>query len=676
MENHPLATFEADAADHTRLTLELIDRIRPRRGSEPGSARRSLRAIIEALNQSPERRHAFRMGVITLLGSSRQVSFYSDTGIFPNTGFFTESFRRLAEIVLTDAPNPAVLRDLVSMIFHRADDAAWVREVGLETWHDLLVAMRFEEEPAGPEFLGPLRRTVAQMLEALRVISYRLSSLGLEEEVLRIDSSLEKFESPFLAQNVEMLKWIDAYDRWFADPSREKYDEKQLLVLLAQCEAVVDRVRSRASRSGTSFSLTFLLIRIGQNIDRCRMLTELLGTIQDGVGKPERDPQLLPRAAILATTLIRAECRKNDLGDYLRRMTRLMSLRITENAGRKGGHYITESRREYFELFRAGLGAGFIIAFMAILKILFSMVGFAPVNQILVYGLNYGLGFVIIHMMHYTVATKQPAMTANAIAAAIGEGRGSDRDMESLATIISRTVRSQLAAIAGNVLLVVPTAILIVAAFKACTGLPAFSPEKADHLLHDVHAWKSGSIVFAAFAGVCLFLSGLVAGFFDNYCAYNRIPVRIMHTRWLVSLIGPKRTHRLARYLEKESGALAGNFLFGMMLAGVWGVGFLFGLPLDIRHITFSAAFTAFAVAEQGFHTPPSVWIPAVIGVGLIGAINLGVSFGLALFVALRSRGAVLDWPKLVKALARHFRNNPGEFFLPPKAEPAQHAGR
>ena len=304
---------------------------------------------------------------------------------------------------------------------------------------------------------------------------------------------------------------------------------------------------------------------------------------------------------------------------------------------------------------------------MGLLKVLFSLCGLAPVNRIIAYGLNYGLGFVVIHMLHYTVATKQPAMTANAIAASLADGRGRKRDIEELAGLIVRTARSQFAAIAGNVLLVVPTSILIVLAVKGVTGVSPISAEKAAHMLEDVHLWKSGSVIYAAIAGVCLFLSGLVAGYFDNLCAYNRIPVRLTHAKWLNRLLTPSGVSSVAGYVERNLGALAGNFFFGLMLAGVWGAGFLFGLPLDIRHITFSAANTAFAVAQQGFSTPPGVWIPAVAGVALIGFINLAVSFSLALFVALRSRGVTLDLPRLLRVLSRRFLAGPAAFFMPPK---------
>ena len=35
--------------------------------------------------------------------------------------------------------------------------------------------------------------------------------------------------------------------------------------------------------------------------------------------------------------------------------------------------------------------------------------------------MNYALGFVLIYLLHFTIATKQPAMTAQTIAGAVSE---------------------------------------------------------------------------------------------------------------------------------------------------------------------------------------------------------------------------------------------------------------
>src|SRR5690554_8098711 len=65
-------------------------------------------------------------------------------------------------------------------------------------------------------------------------------------------------------------------------------------------------------------------------------------------------------------------------------------------------------------------------------------------------------------------------------------------------------------------------------------------------------------------------------------------------------------------------------------------VGYLLGLPLDIRHVAFSSANLGFASFSdfQGWGT----FLLGLLFVMMIGFVNLWVSFALALMVALRSR--------------------------------------
>lgn len=67
----------------------------------------------------------------------------------------------------------------------------------------------------------------------------------------------------------------------------------------------------------------------------------------------------------------------------------------------------------------AGAGGGLVIAALAFIKIQVVSLGLAPGYQAFRVSLNYGIGFVLIHLLHFTVATKQPAMTAALLAAAI-----------------------------------------------------------------------------------------------------------------------------------------------------------------------------------------------------------------------------------------------------------------
>jgi site-specific recombinase len=343
---------------------------------------------------------------------------------------------------------------------------------------------------------------------------------------------------------------------------------------------------------------------------------------------------------------------------------------VTENASRTGEHYITSTRAEYFSLLRSAMGAGLVIAFMAVFKLLAARLQLPPLTEALIFSLNYGLGFMLIHILHFTVATKQPAMTASAIAASISESGGKSRDLESLARTIAQTMRSQLAAILGNVLVVVPMAMLIAWGVFAVSGTHFITPEQAHHLLAGTDPIHSLAVFYAAIAGVCLFLSGLIAGHHDNLAMYNKIPQRLKQLRWLRRLLGEARLARVANYVENNLGALAGNFYFGCMLGSMPAIGILFGLPVDIRHVTFSSAYLGFSLVGLDFTQGSREVLFAVLGIALIGLTNLMVSFTLALSVAIKARKVTFaHWGMLLKSLGKYLRRQPGEFFLPPKMD-------
>jgi site-specific recombinase len=636
----------------------LVNTLRPTHAEDADAAVEKLRELCRLLDAGPEFRSGLRRALLDLFTGRRSVLLFATSGIYPETGMMAETLRRLSHKLLPEAVDPVQMKDVFGRIFRRSD-ARWLEQVPVMEWIALIHALRFDET----EDVSGFGRLVEDLLEALRVVSHRIAASGLEPEILRLDPHLENHESPFLAQCEEALAFACRAEQAAQENVVPTEDERHYLVLLEQCRETIERVRRRAQQQGASFHLTFRLRRLRQHLDRAQALIALVAVL--GCGE---DSLIVERSAELWQKLAVAECRRNDLRRFWRQNLELVALRVTENAGHTGEHYISENRPEYFVILRSAIGGGFIIAFMAASKILIGRLGLAPLTEVLAFCLNYGLGFVLIHMLHFSVATKQPAMTANAIAAAIGESAGRERDLEPLVDLIVRTVRSQLAAIAGNIGLAIPTAMLLALAVHWQTGEHFVSPEKAHHLLAEINPIGSGAIIYAAIAGVCLFLAGLVAGYYDNLCAYNRIPERLLQLSWPARLLGTARWGRFAAYVENNLGALAGNFFFGFMLGGVTGIGILFGLPLDIRHIAFSSAYWGYAMISLDFSVEWSVSVLATLGVLAIGLTNLAVSFYLALSVGLKARDITFGqrW-KLLQAIAKRLLRQPREFFLPPK---------
>jgi len=239
-----------------------------------------------------------------------------------------------------------------------------------------------------------------------------------------------------------------------------------------------------------------------------------------------------------------------------------------------------------------------------------------------------------------------------------------------------RTCRSQIVAILGNVCIAVPLAALIALAILGLGGEPFTGAEKSRHLLAEQSLVHSGAVFYAAIAGVCLFISGLISGYYDNYAAYNRIPERIVQLGWPRRLFGEERMRRVAAYIGDNLGALTGNLWFGFLLGGTTLLlggttlfGQLVGLPIDIRHVAFSSAFVGIAFVGLDFTPDPWLFAWAVLGVAVIGFMNLAVSFALALDVALRSRQvAESQWRILARAVLAHLLRRPRDFLLPPRS--------
>lgn len=113
---------------------------------------------------------------------------------------------------------------------------------------------------------------------------------------------------------------------------------------------------------------------------------------------------------------------------------------------------------------------------------------------------------------------------------------------------------------------------------------------------------------------------------------------------------------------------MAGNFLFGIMLGSTATLGYILGLPIDIRHIAFASA--NFIQGLMNINGSPEIGLIIVsfLGVLLIGLTNLFVSFTLTIIVALRARRVRFEqWKPLAKLVLTHFLTRPSDFFWPPK---------
>ena len=595
----------------------------------------------------------FRSSLVTLFAEVDLSYVLVESGIPMGNSFGDETSRIIKSKILPYVYDERDLRLVARKLFHHQKDAQMLEALSLAYSTEWLLS-----ESA---LLIPDIQVLQNQLEsAAKILSYRIAAAGIEEEIAIRAGEDGALITPFLEQNREINELLVSIEKQDRDKAAEDY--AQAMVMLKQCKDNIRSLDKAAIVNGASLQHTFIVNKSSLLIDRLAIILSLLHEI-------EEDVKITGFLALIRDIVI-MEISPKQLRDFLSRNVQLIAYRITENKRKTGEHYITTGVSEYWDMFMSAAGGGFIVSLMVIIKLMIHHAELPPLWEGLLFSLNYAGGFVLVHILGFTIATKQPAMTAAYIAASLDEAKTDDDGYENFAVMIAAVSRSQLASFAGNLLVVFPFSLLWIFFMNIIWGDYFLKEATAQQLLDSVHPIFSLSVLYAAFAGFYLFLAGLISGFGDNKVIVSHIGLRLMHHPWLSKHISHDRLTRIVAYTEQNLGPILGNIAVGFLLGMTAFFGHITGLPLDIRHVTFSMGNLALGLFGTSFQVSFMQVFALFSGLFLIGLVNFLVSFLFALQVAIRSRGLRLkNYPDLAKSVLKYFWKHPKEFFWPVKEE-------
>jgi len=623
-------------------------------GEEPelSVAASRLVLLVRVLEGEASMRQAVARLVASIVAEARGLKLFAQVGLPSRQGFFSELTDRVLRHLLPAPPDPERLSELLLRLFPGPSDVAWLESLPPASMARLFVLVSEPQHPLPAP--GALLR--ANLVDALTLLSTQTAALGLAEDVRDRSPGVAFRASPFLRLR-RTCDGVLARDA-AADTLRE------LSAALCECRQVVAQVTSHLEQSGVSVDLVYRLESLRRGLDRMEAISRVLGAA--------RGEDRCREGLALVVGLLRHSYADRSVRELTRTNLRLLARKVIERAGHSGEHYITTTRAEFHAMVHSAAGGGLLTAFTAALKFFLGGLALAPFFAGLFAALNYAGSFVLMQALGFTLATKQPSMTAATLAGAIDEGSGSREErLRRLLELIPRITRSQLAAALGNLSCVLPAAVGLALAFQLVTGQSLLTPAKATAVVESIHPWRSATLLFAALTGVLLWVSSVAGGWLENFFVYRRIPEALAHHRGLRRLLGEAGARRLAEGVLHHVAGVGGSVMLGVLLAVTPGVGSFFGVPVDVRHVTLTFGSLAFAGCALG---PDAVMQPgflaALLGVLAIGALNFGVSFALALAVALRARDASLsDGLLLLRVLAVRLLTGPRTFLLPPDDE-------
>lgn len=619
---------------------------------EPSQITR-LRCLAAALESFEPFRSKVGNAIFLTLDECSGINFLACLGLPGDRGFMAESVARVTRRLLPEPVDRRSLTQLMGGLFPNARDIKWLSGVP----EDVLIrcATALAGSPGSPRGFGPLGRA---SLDAAALLATRISAVGLSEPIRLRSPSSTLQDSPFFQLPRAVDAFMSLHKAAAAAPNAEQ--NRTCQDLIDRCTDIAQVVVGNLEERGVSVDVVYRIELITKSLDR---LSELLTRLS-----APTDAERYLGARDLLTKLLAARLTELRLSEIARSNLHLLARKIIERAGHSGEHYITSTRAEYFKMLMSAGGGGVLTTVTAALKFLIGWGHFAPFVEGMLSATNYAGSFVLMQLLGLTLATKQPSMTAAALAASLKRTAGHP-DLTELVTLIARITRSQLAAAIGNVGLVIPASLALDFAHRFYVGRSFLDATTADYVLHSLHPAKSGTIFFAALTGVLLWISSIGAGWLENWIVYHRVPEAIAEHRfgrWL----GRSTMRSLSEALSHNVGGFGGNCTLGFLLGMTPVMGKFLGLPLDVRHVTLSTGALTLAVSSLG---PSAVGIDGLLwsalGIAIIGCLNFGVSFVLALAVALRARDVdQSDQVRLLRSVALTFLRSPKQFFAPPKS--------
>ena len=668
-----LNTLDPDATlvERHLWLADLLQWVRGDCQSVPAALAR-LHLLLDALQAQPDKAGRLRRWWSALRQGLDIAVLLAEFGFSSRNAFVSEFAERLRQKLLPATPETADAAELFSLVANHKFDAEWLLALDAGLLGRMVAALQSPADAQAGDANG-IPDWTDTVLEAITICTSQVRAAGFASELRLRMSAQARQAAPFhaLASDADLLLATFRSAAVRADPMGRAASDletalQQFRARLEACRAAAASVYAHLDEHGVSVSLVFRIRQMRERILRIRALIDCLV-----------DKQPAQSMARLLAHMVLVGRDRRSLRALVASNSSLLAAKVTERSSEVGEHYITRDRNAYNTMLRQAAGGGALTAVTTLMKFSVMALGLSAFWNGFWSSIVYAGSFVVIQLLHFTLATKQPAMTAPAMAAKLKDF-DAPSSLDGFVDEVSHLVRSQAAAVLGNVGIVVPAAVLLTVVMQVITGAPMLDARETTYVLHSL-TLLGPSVLFAAVTGVLLFASSIIAGWVENWFVFYRLDSALRYNPALTGRLGVQRADRWATFLRHNISGFASNVSLGFMLGMVPAFTGFLGIGLELRHVTLSAGQLAAAGASIGWGVlqEPALWW-AVACVPVIGALNLGVSFYFAFRLALLSHNVgALDRARIRAAIWGRLRHKPLGFLWPaaptvPATPPAQ----
>ncbi len=596
----------------------------------------------------------FQEAFHSMLGQLDSVALLAETGLPRHHAIFSEGLRRLFNRLLPSAMEVSDSSRLVISLFPHSRDVERFLDLPQPLFERILILLAPPPTGGGPRSSPRLQSDLRQ---ALCLMATRVAGRGVTAAMRERGAHPDIQSSPFyhlifatdqLVTTPEVASAVPLFESW--------------KTAVASARQELGRVRVGMETTGVSADLVLDLRSIELALMRMHGLARIL--MFNGTPLPTV-PDSLSAARNLLNQLIEGRLEDKRVSSLLKQNLNLLARKTVERTGHSGEHYIAHSRKEYWQMWLAAIGGGLLTVLTAAIKMRIYEQHFPLFVEGFLTGTNYAISFILLQTFGLVLATKQPSATAATFAGIVRNNPG-NASWSKISDFTARISRTQLAAAIGNVIAVCIGSVALERVWRVMFREHYLPEESARHVYEALHPFTSGTIIYAAGTGVILWLAALIGGWCENFAVYHRLTEAVAQHPY-GRRVGEPGMVRISNWLELNLAGWSTSISLGYLLGFVPVIARFFGIPFDVRHVTLSTGTLALAAARFGTSSFGKDWFySALAGIGVTFVLNLGVSFSIASYVALRA----YDVPAreqflLIRFLMRQIVRSPLRFLYP-----------
>lgn len=606
-----------------------------------------IKYLFMVLERNPETKSKVKKIFISTLQELSCIEFFCEVGLPSQIGLIGELLDKVTAKILPKKPIGHQLSELMTTLFPDEEDVLWLKSLDESIMNKFIELFDEGQGTNYPHLQNDIEDSLIYLIS-------QIVAIGLSPGIRKRIPHKKMKSLPFFYLSGKLSLYLKIKNT----PNQAELAQQimnELLELLAEVRTAIAEVYAHLDRFGVSTHLVYQLERMKLFMNRTSALLEIVNS-----GHLTKT-----KISHFIAELVEQNLRqRNAMGIFSNNAT-LLAQKIIENNSQTGEHYIAKDRKEYWSMVGSAMGGGVLTALTVFVKNLLGLLGMTPFFYGAFSTLNYAGSFLLIQFCGFTLATKQPAATASALAQKL-EASENREGIEALTDEIVFLTRTQIAAVFGNLIAVIPAVLIINFAYYYLKGHFIFSVDAAHYTMHSTDI-LGPSIIYAVFTGFLLWLSSVIAGWADNWYTFNQLGYLITNNKKIKTVLSEEGTKKLVHFLDHGITGIAGNISLGFFLGLVPVLLMFTGIPLEVRHVTLSTGALAASIPTLGVEalkTPE--FARAVLGILVIGFLNLSVSFLLALTVALRAKKISSHRKALIYgSVLRRFYQKPFSFFIP-----------